>query len=161
MQSITTPRRLPSLILWLATLGGLIVLAAVLGVTLRGGGDGTVPPASQESSNVGTTAVKPDTTQTTAPNYSARATCVGMPAPGIFMVFEGRRYRLAEIFCADGLSQSEVTAIGTTEQIDTEHQGTVTVYRDSYGSLFTLQPGQPSTGEGGTPATWNRWVPID
>ncbi len=84
------------------------------------------------------------------------AACLGFPAPNVFMTFEGKRYRLTAISCGQELDLAALKTVGTTNQIDLDHAGPVTVYLTPEGVLYTQQP-----GVGDSPTTWDRWEPVE
>ena len=77
------------------------------------------------------------------------------------MTFEGQRYRLAEVFQADLISD-EFTEIGVASEADIEYEGELKVFRrqGDDASVYTYTPPVAGGGEGGDlPAQWLRWEP--
>ena len=90
-------------------------------------------------------------------------TSSGFVAPKVFMTFDGQRYQLRDVLQANLISD-DFTEIGAASEADIDFDGELAVFRrqgdDS--AVYTYSPAVDIDGEeGGVPALWEKWEPVD
>lgn len=85
----------------------------------------------------------------------------GAIAPDTFLTFDGKQYELRDVLQADLISD-EFTVVGVASQADIEGDLTVYTRAADDAAVYTYSPVVDGEGEeGGTPATWAQWEPVD
>ena len=128
----------------------LVAIASPALIAAACGGDST--PAVSDSDNSGS-----ETSD--QPSGDGEATSSGLVARNTFLIFEGQRYQLGDIFQAN-LITDQFTEIGVASEANIDFDGELTVYRrqGDDAAVYTYSPAVDMAGEEeDVLALWLRW----